>query len=108
MAREASALRVGALFSARTDLVSSLYELAAGDPKIEFVAAATDREHDAAETAWGVPVQCFAPAAYLDRVHRDTAIADWLVSHQVALVVTAGWLWLLSGSITTKTLTKPV
>jgi phosphoribosylglycinamide formyltransferase-1 len=89
-------VRVGALFSARTDLVRSLDELAAEDPDVALVAAASDRPHAQLPITPGVPVLDFPTASYRDRADRDRAIAEWLLSHHVGLVVTAGWLWLLS------------
>ena len=90
------ALRVGVLFSERTDLARALHALAADDPAVALVAAATDRPHDARSVPPGVPATDFPAARYPDRVARDLAIAEWLKSHAVDLVVTAGWLWLLA------------
>jgi phosphoribosylglycinamide formyltransferase-1 len=91
-----SELRVGVLFSERTDLVDALTNLAASDPGIEVVAAVTDRRHATPATSPDVPVVDFAAAQYDDRVERDVAMADWLLGRGVQLVVCAGWLWLLS------------
>ena len=43
----------------------------------------------------GVPTGVFALDAYPDRDARDTAMADWLESHGVGLVVCAGYMHLL-------------
>ncbi len=43
----------------------------------------------------GVPARVFPLAAYSDRDERDSAMADWLVSAGVALVVCAGYMHLL-------------
>jgi phosphoribosylglycinamide formyltransferase-1 len=94
--RPASALRVGVLFSERTDLVDSLRDLAAVDPSVVVVATATDRHHDMSARPLDVPHQEFPTGGYRDRAERDLAIAEWLNAHRVDLVVTAGWLWLLS------------
>jgi phosphoribosylglycinamide formyltransferase-1 len=84
------------LFSERTDLLDSLREVAVVDPEVALVAAATDRDHAAPPTAPDVPVRAFPGARSRDRVARDAAMADWLSSRDVQLVVCAGWLWLLS------------
>ncbi len=44
----------------------------------------------------GVPCEVFAKADYPDRVARDEALADWLDSKGVRLVVLAGYMALLS------------
>jgi phosphoribosylglycinamide formyltransferase-1 len=43
----------------------------------------------------GVPTAVFALESYAGRDARDAALADWLVSHQVELVVCAGYMHLL-------------
>jgi phosphoribosylglycinamide formyltransferase-1 len=43
-----------------------------------------------------VPVRVFARADYPDREARDTAIADWLEAEGVRLVVSAGYMQLLT------------
>jgi phosphoribosylglycinamide formyltransferase-1 len=43
----------------------------------------------------GVPTGVFVLEAYLDRDERDTAMADWLASHCVEIVVCAGYMQLL-------------
>ena len=45
--------------------------------------------------AAGVAACAFPLADYGDRSARDSAMADWLVSHQVELVVCAGYMHLL-------------
>jgi phosphoribosylglycinamide formyltransferase 1 len=91
-----TALRVGVLFSERTDLAGAVHELAAADPVVALVAAATDRPPDERRVPPDVPVNDFPAARFADRVARDLAIAEWFGSRRVDLVVTAGWLWLLS------------
>jgi phosphoribosylglycinamide formyltransferase-1 len=91
-----STLRVGVLFSERTDLADSLGDLAAVDAGVALVAGATDRRHDATALPSGVPVRDFPTGRYPDRVQRDLEMAEWFASRHVELVVTAGWLWLLS------------
>ena len=46
--------------------------------------------------ARGVPTEVFARAGYPDRTARDEALADWLDSHGVRLIVLAGYMALLS------------
>jgi len=46
--------------------------------------------------ARGVPTNVFARADYPDRTARDEALADWLESHGVRLIVLAGYMALLS------------
>ena len=43
----------------------------------------------------GIPTGVFTLEAYSDRDARDTAMADWLASHEVGLVVCAGYMHLL-------------
>jgi phosphoribosylglycinamide formyltransferase-1 len=43
----------------------------------------------------GVPTATFPLEGYASRDERDTAMADWLVSHQIDLVVCAGYMHLL-------------
>jgi phosphoribosylglycinamide formyltransferase-1 len=52
------------------------------------------RALDRAERA-GVPTGVFELAAYPTREERDAAMADWLASHGVELVVCAGYMQLL-------------
>ncbi len=44
----------------------------------------------------GIPAEVFARADHPDRAARDTAMADWLASHEVELVVLAGYMQLVS------------
>ena len=66
---------------------------------VEIVAVASDRvDAPALERAHGVgiPTATFQVQDFPDRVSRDWAIADWLASHGVELVVLAGYMQLLS------------
>jgi phosphoribosylglycinamide formyltransferase 1 len=47
----------------------------------------------------GVPTAVFALADYPDRAARDGAMADWLVSQGVELVVCAGYMHLLTPAL---------
>ena len=66
---------------------------------IEVVAVASDkpgaRALDRAAAA-GVPTRVFAREDFADREARDLAIADWLAAAGVGLVVSAGYMQLLS------------
>lgn len=44
----------------------------------------------------GIDARVFAKSEHADRDARDSAMADWLDSHDVGLVVTAGWMELLT------------
>jgi phosphoribosylglycinamide formyltransferase-1 len=44
----------------------------------------------------GIPTEVFQRADYPDRAARDAAMADWLQSHDVGLVVLAGYMQLVS------------
>jgi phosphoribosylglycinamide formyltransferase-1 len=44
----------------------------------------------------GIPAAVFALDAYADREQRDLAMAEWLASHRVSLVVLAGYMHLLT------------
>ena len=75
---------------------SNLQALIDGDIPIVAVAANVE-EAPALERAAriGVPTAVFALDRYPDRDARDTAMADWLVSLGVGLVVCAGYMHLL-------------
>lgn len=69
------------------------------DPELKVVAVGSDKP-DApalrrAQDA-GVPAAVFARDDYPDRSARDRAMADWLVDSGVTLVVSAGYMQLLS------------
>ena len=50
----------------------------------------------------GVEARVFAKADYADRQARDAEMADWLAAHGAGLVVTAGWMELLTASFLTR------
>lgn len=66
---------------------------------VELVAVASDKPEaralERARTA-GVDSASFPLAEHSDREHRDAAMADWLSSRGVELVVLAGYMQLLS------------
>lgn len=83
--------RVGVLASGFGSNLGALLEAGVG-----VVAVASDKADARAlerARAAGVPAQAFPIA---DRAERDTAMAAWLESHGVELVVTAGYMRLLT------------
>lgn len=74
---------LGALLDAGVDVV------AVGSDKPG--AHALQRAHER-----GIPTEVFPRDAYPDRVARDDAMAVWLADHDVALVVLAGYMQLVS------------
>jgi phosphoribosylglycinamide formyltransferase-1 len=69
------------------------------DADLPVVAVASNvpgvRALERAEAA-GVPTAVFALSEHANRDARDTAMADWLVDHDVELVVCAGYMHLLT------------
>jgi phosphoribosylglycinamide formyltransferase-1 len=66
--------------------------------EVEVVAVASDKPGARAlerAAAAGVPIRVFERDAFADRASRDAAIADWLDSLGVELVVLAGYMALL-------------
>ena len=88
-------LRVGVLASGSGTNLQALLDA----PDIEVVAVASDKPEaralDRAREA-GVETGVFARDGFEDRRARDLAMADWLQERGVGLVVTAGYLQLLS------------
>jgi phosphoribosylglycinamide formyltransferase 1 len=69
------------------------------DPEIDVVAVASDRADARAlerATAAGVATRVFPLEAFDDREARDRAMAEWLAALGVEIVVTAGYMRLLS------------
>jgi phosphoribosylglycinamide formyltransferase-1 len=67
------------------------------DARLPVVAIASNR-HDAPALARAgdLPTAAFELRDYDDRAARDAAMADWLLSHGVRLVVLAGYMHLLT------------
>ena len=90
-------MRVGVLASGSGTNLQVLLD----DPEIDVVAVASDkpgvRALARAEEA-GVTTAVFAREDFADRAARDAAIADWLEGHGVELVVSAGYMALLTGA----------
>jgi phosphoribosylglycinamide formyltransferase-1 len=82
---------------------SNLQALIDADIRIGAVAAnvrgiaALDRAASA-----GIPTAVFVLGDYADREARDSAMADWLVSHDVSIVVCAGYMHLLRPGFLTR------
>jgi phosphoribosylglycinamide formyltransferase 1 len=91
-------MRVGVLASGSGTNLQALLDQVHGREGIEIVAVASDKPDayalDRARVA-GVPAAAFTQS---DREARDAAIAEWLASQRVELVVLAGYMQLLSGS----------
>jgi phosphoribosylglycinamide formyltransferase-1 len=93
-------LRLAVLASgAGSNLQAILDTLHGGAEGIAVAAVASDkpgaRALERAQRA-GVATATFPREDYPDRAARDAALADWLASHDVRLVVLAGYMQLLS------------
>jgi phosphoribosylglycinamide formyltransferase-1 len=91
-------LRVGVLASGAGTNLQALLDTVHGQ-EAEVVAVASDKaDARALELAreGGVPTRVFARGDYPDREARDAAIAGWLEERGVRLVVTAGYMQLLT------------
>jgi phosphoribosylglycinamide formyltransferase 1 len=93
-------LKLGVLASGAGTNLQALLDQVHRRDGIEVVAVASDKPAAAAlERAReaGVPVAVFPAADFADRGDRDSALAGWLASQEVELVVLAGYMQLLSG-----------
>jgi len=91
--------RVGVLASGTGTNLQAILDQLHGQDGIAVVAVGSDKpDARALERARerGVPTRVFARDDYPDRQARDTAIADWLEESGVRLVVTAGYMQLLT------------
>jgi phosphoribosylglycinamide formyltransferase 1 len=69
------------------------------DERLPIVAVASNKSNVRAlerADAADVPTNVFELSSFATREERDTAMADWLEAHGVALVVCAGYMHLLS------------
>jgi phosphoribosylglycinamide formyltransferase-1 len=92
-------MRVGVLASGTGTNLQALLDRVHGRDGIEIVAVGSDKpEAPALERARsaGVVASAFPGADYADRSARDAALAGWLASQGVELVVLAGYMQLLS------------
>ena len=93
-------MRVGVLASGEGTNLQALLDTVHGR-EVDVVAVASDQPSAAAlqrAAAAGVPARVFLRSEYLARAARDAAIADWLVSEGVELVVLAGYMAILDAS----------
>ena len=90
-------MRVGVLASGEGTNLQALLD----DPAIDVVAVASDQAGARAlerARAAGVETGVFARADFPDREARDAAMASWLSERGVELVVSAGYMALLTGA----------
>lgn len=95
-----SDFRIGVLASGTGTNLQAILDRLHGEGGIEVVAVGSDKPgalalERAAEAA--IETETFAASGYEGRTARDLAIADWLESRRVDLVVLAGYMQLLSG-----------
>jgi phosphoribosylglycinamide formyltransferase 1 len=98
---EGGPLRVAVLASGAGTNLQAILDRLHGRGAVEVVAVASDKPgaralSRAAEA--GVDARAFEAADHPDRESRDLAIAEWLESAEVELVVLAGYMQLLSGA----------
>ena len=92
-------MNVAVLASGAGTNLQALIDQVHGTEGIEIVAVASDKPEARAlerARAAGIPTSAFPSSSFPDRASRDLAIADWLVSRAVELVVLAGYMQLLS------------
>jgi phosphoribosylglycinamide formyltransferase-1 len=92
-------MRVAVLASGEGTNLQALLDKVHGKEGIELVAVASDAPEARAlerARASGVETGVFALLAHGDRLARDRAMASWLRSREVELVVLAGYMRLLS------------
>lgn len=97
----AAALRVGVLASGEGSNLQALLDTVHGHEAL-VVAVAADKPTAGAlgrAREAGIETAVFPLAEFADRGARDTAIADWLVDHDVQLVVLAGYMALLTSPL---------
>ncbi|HET9737761.1 MAG TPA: phosphoribosylglycinamide formyltransferase [Solirubrobacteraceae bacterium] len=92
-------MKVGVLASGAGTNLQAILDRVHGREGVEVVAVGSDKADaaalDRAATA-GVPSAVFPLDAHTDRADRDTAMAAFLESHGVELVVLAGYMALLT------------
>ncbi len=91
--------RVAVLASGTGTNLQAVLDTVHGRDGVEVVAVASDKPGatalDRAGDA-GIASEVFPASGFADREARDAALADWLERHEVALVVLAGYMQLLS------------
>ena len=93
-----SALRVGVLASGSGTNLQALLDTVHGD-EADVVCVASDKPDAVAlerAAAAGVPTRVFLRTDFGSRDERDAAMAAWLGDHDVALVVLAGYMQLVT------------
>jgi phosphoribosylglycinamide formyltransferase-1 len=93
-------LRVGVLASGAGTNLQAILDSVHGK-EAEVVAVGSDKPGAEAlgrALALGIATETFPRDAYRDREARDLAIAEWLVSKDVELVVLAGYMQLVSAA----------
>jgi phosphoribosylglycinamide formyltransferase 1 len=92
-------LRVGVLASGEGTNLQAILDRVHGRDGIEVVAVGSDKPGARAlERAGDIPTAVFERARFASRDERDAAMADWLRAAGVELVVTAGYMALLTPS----------
>jgi phosphoribosylglycinamide formyltransferase 1 len=94
-------MNVGVLASGAGTNLQALIDRAHGREGVQLVAVASDKPGAPAlgrARAAGIPERVFGNEGFLGRAERDEAIAAWLISLGVELVVLAGYMQLLSSS----------
>ena len=92
-------MRVGVLASGAGTNLQAILDHVHGREGVEVAAVGSDKADAPAlarATAAGVPTAVFELADHADRAARDRAMADFLVAHDVELVVLAGYMALLT------------
>lgn len=92
-------MRVGVLASGAGTNLQALLDRVHGRDGVEIVAVASDKVDAGAllrARRAGVSTGTFPLSDYAGRAQRDEAIGEWLSSHEVKLVVLAGYMQLLS------------
>jgi phosphoribosylglycinamide formyltransferase-1 len=93
-------LRVGVLASGAGTNLQAILDRVHG-VEAEVVAVGSDKPGAEAlgrALALGIATREFPRAEFADREARDLAIAEWLVEHEVELVVLAGYMQLVSSA----------
>jgi phosphoribosylglycinamide formyltransferase 1 len=91
-------LRLAVLASGTGTNLQAIIDRLHGRDGIEVVGVASDKPGAVALSraeAAGIPTATFPGPDYPDRATRDAAMADWLESREVGLVVLAGYMQLL-------------
>jgi phosphoribosylglycinamide formyltransferase-1 len=93
-------LRVGVLASGAGTNLQAILDRVHGN-EADVVAVGSDKPGAEAlgrALGLGIAARAFPAAEYADREARDLAIAEWLVEHDVELVVLAGYMQLMSAA----------